>query len=187
MLLVVGRARPRATTKMHCIPGSYQGGIDMHRKMRSNGEDLRGKRLRWVIALVLVSQSITGDIMGKRERVSCKKVLDQTICKVGSAIVLPKQPITVRVYNSSDCGWCDKEINKFIKHAKNLSGFIKPIVTDIEDSSIDVNSIGVLPVADFGNGVVEKGRLSKLGERDMIADAMESIRNADLVRSFHGE
>lgn len=126
--------------------------------------------------------------MAKHEKVSCKKILDQTVCKVGSAVVLPQKPVTVHLYNTPDCNWCEKEIDAFSKRSKKLSGFVKPVVSDINDvQGIDMSSLGVFPVADFGNGIIEKGRISKMNERDIIGRAIESIRAGDVIRSFHGE
>ncbi len=119
------------------------------------------------------------------DKVSCKKVLGQTICHVGASLIIPKHPVTIKVYNSSDCGYCPKEIKNFKKKVGKLGGFAKVVVTDIENADdINFDLLAKIPVADFDNGVYEQGMISKMNDGDIIRKIMESARNAEMMRSY---
>lgn len=118
-----------------------------------------------------------------RAKVGCKKILGQTICQVGSAVIIPKHPIVIDVYQSHDCGMCPGEIKGFKKKLDKLNGFAKVNVRDIEDVN-NMNLLGTLPVVDFGNGVIERGNVSKMEERDIIGKIIESARNGEIMRSI---
>jgi delta-aminolevulinic acid dehydratase/porphobilinogen synthase len=123
--------------------------------------------------------------MKQQEKVSCKKIVGQTVCKVGSTIIMPKEPVTATIYTSLDCTWCPKEINSFMKTAKKLDGAVKTVVRNIEEArDVGINNISVFPVIDFGNGVVERGRISKMDERDIIGKTLESARNGEMIEKF---
>ena len=121
----------------------------------------------------------------KNEKVSCKKVVGQTICRVGSTAILPKEPVPINVYTSSDCKWCPKEINAFQKNTKGIKSLVKLNVKNVEDTpNIEMDSLGIFPVADFGNGVIERGRISKLDDAAIIGKVLESASAGRAMRNF---
>lgn len=121
----------------------------------------------------------------KNEKISCKKVVGQTICRVGSTAILPKEPVTVNIYTSSDCKWCPKEINAFQKNAKGIKSLVRLNVKNVEDTpNIEMDALGIFPVADFGNGIVERGRISKLDDTTIIGKVLESASAGRAMKSF---
>lgn len=100
-------------------------------------------------------------------------------------MIIPKNPVMIDVYQSRDCGTCPGEIKGFKKKLDKLSGFAKLNVKDVEEvNNINLNLLGTLPVVDFGNGVIERGNVSKMGERDIIGKIIESARNKEVMRSI---
>lgn len=129
--------------------------------------------------MVLVPGTVNND------KITCKKVVGQTVCKVGSAIVLPKEPSTVDVYTSNDCTWCYKEIKTFKKKAKRLGAMVKVQVKNIDHANnIDMDELGVFPMVDFGNGIVERGRISKMEDGEILSRVLESARNGKLMKNY---
>jgi len=120
-----------------------------------------------------------------KQKVGCKKVLGQTICSVGSAMIMPRNPVTIDVYKARDCDICPSEIKGFTKRVNKLNGFAKIVVKDVDDvNNLKLNLLGTLPVVDFGNGVRERGSISKMEERDIIGKIIESARNGEIMRSI---
>lgn len=122
--------------------------------------------------------------MGK-QKVGCKKVLGRTICHVGSAMVMPREPVTIDIYKSHDCLSCPGEIKRFKKNVNKLNGFAKLNVKDVDEvQNIKLNLLGTLPVVDFGNGITERGNISKMDERDIVGKIIEAARTGEVRRSI---
>lgn len=123
--------------------------------------------------------------MDKKDKASCKKVLGQTICKLGAAVLVPRDPIQVKVFKPRECKWCMKEINSFKREAKKTGGMIKERVINIEDESMfSMDLLSGFPVADFGNGIIVKGKLSRLTKEDLIQKGIESVQRGEFLRSL---
>ncbi len=122
----------------------------------------------------------------KEKRVSCKKVLGQTVCTFGKAIVVPTIPVKVTVYNPTNCQSCNKEVHAFNKKMRKFKGMINE-ETKVLEESLDnpYDFFDGMPVVDFGNGVVVKGNISRLTNDEIMSKTIESIKNGELVRSFH--
>ena len=124
----------------------------------------------------------------KLEKVSCKRVVGQTICRVGSTAILPKEPVAVNVYTSSNCKWCPKEISAFQKNTRNIKSLVKISVKNVEESSnIEMDTLGIFPVADFGNGIIERGRISKLDDTAIVGKVLESAQARRAIQKFQSD
>lgn len=135
-----------------------------------------------------LSSTIPQAIGARSEKVSCKKVVGQTICRVGSTAILPKEPVTINVYTSSDCKWCPKEIIAFQKSTKNIKPMVKIFVKNVEEMpNIEMDALGIFPVADFGNGIIERGRISKLDDATIVGKVLESARAGRAIQNFRPE
>ena len=123
--------------------------------------------------------------MVKDNKVGCHRVLGKTICHFGSAMIIPRKPVTIDVYTSQDCQMCKSEIKKLGNKLKRLKGFVKMNVVDIEKvDNLNLRLLGTLPVLDFKNGVVERGNVSKMNEGDILGRIVESARNGEWRRSI---
>jgi len=121
----------------------------------------------------------------KAEKVSCKRVVGQTVCRVGSAVVLPKEPVQVKIFTSSDCRWCPKEIDAFKKKTRNLGSLVKLSVKNVEETpNVEMDSLGIFPVVDFGHGIIERGRISKMDDTSIVGKVLEAARAGHAMRNF---